>query len=179
MPRLKAGEVSTHLGLSDGTSSYSEPESGNRFFFSNMPVSEIYLCSLVAKRRRKQRELPRAESHSILYSGITGPCRNLRSFYIKRVMHIARKLNARKFFSNEYLRHYYFSTATGCALQVSSRPRLPCSLLYSLHKKSEQSFFARVKVRRSTTTPFFSIDPPRCRDIATPLQHAVMVTENT
>ena len=77
--------MSTHLGLSDGTSSYSEPESGNRFFFPNMPVSEIYLCSLVAKRR-KQRELPRAQSHSILYSGIIGPCRNLRSFYIKTVI---------------------------------------------------------------------------------------------
>ena len=77
--------MSTHLGLSDGTSSYSEPESGNRFFFPNMPVSEIYLCSLVTKRR-KQRELPRAQSHSILYSGIIGPCRNLRSFYIKTVI---------------------------------------------------------------------------------------------
>ena len=80
--QLKAGKMSTHLGLSDGTSSYSEPESRNRYFFPNMPVSEIYLCSLVAKRR-KQRELPRAQSHSILYSGITGPCRKLRSFYIK------------------------------------------------------------------------------------------------
>ena len=53
-----------------------------------------------------------------------------------------------------------------------------------VHKKSEQSFFAWVKVRRSMTTPFFSIDPPHCRDacrIATPLQHVFVsvVTENT
>ena len=48
-------------------------------------------------------------------------------------------------------------------------PQLPCSLL---RKKNEQSFFA-VKVRRSMTTPFFSINPPCCGDpcrTTTPLQ---------
>ena len=86
--------------------------------------------------------------------------------------------------------HDYFSTATltGCEKEQELLASRLCKCLLvsgyhavyctSLHK---QSFFPRVKVRRSTKTPFFSIDPPRCRDpcrIATPLQHAV-VTENT
>ena len=67
------------------------------------------------------------------------------------------KLNARKFFSNEYLRHL-FSTATGCEKEQELLASRLCKCLLApgyhavyctpLHKKSEQSFFARVKVRR-------------------------------
>ena len=93
-----------------------------------------------------------------------------------------RKLNARKFFSNEYLRHDYFSTATGCEKEqelLSSRlckclltPGYHAVYCTSLHKKSEQSFFARVKVRRSTRRRLLSlVSIRRVVGIPVALQH--------
>ena len=46
---------------SDGTNSCSEPESGNRLFFPNMPVSEIYLC----KPHSEEAELERTPSSMV------------------------------------------------------------------------------------------------------------------
>ena len=64
-----------------------------------------------------------------------------------------RKLNAQKFFSNEYLRQlFFYSYRLREGTRTSSEPSLgsvfsPQVTKQSiLHKKSEQSFFTRVKV---------------------------------
>ena len=64
-------------------------------------------------------------------------------------------------------RLFFYSYSTGCEKEQELLASRLCKCLLapgyhavyctSLHKKSEQSFFARVKVRRSTTTPFFSL----------------------